>query len=112
MAACVALAATVAAGGCTSGPSTKAEVCGAFDELGAQLLQGNGIIGNPLFRKAGRLSDIADRYEQKDLSRDAAALDRISDADSTSGNELMNATMGIADLCGHPLGIGRLFGGR
>jgi len=31
--------------GCASGPSTKVEVCKTFDELGIQLMQGNGILG-------------------------------------------------------------------
>ncbi|MBM7790444.1 hypothetical protein [Tenggerimyces flavus] len=70
------------------------------------------ILGNPLFRKADLLSDVAERYEERDLSADAAALERIADADSTNGNELRNATMGIADLCGHPLGFNRIFGTR
>lgn len=108
---CLAVAGAVFVGGCATGPTTKEEVCQEFDELGTQLLQGNGIFGNPLFTKAGVLSNVADRYEERDLSADAAALDRIADADSTSGYELMNATRGIADLCGHQLGLGR-FGNR
>ena len=112
----VALAAAVSAAtvlfGCSSTPSTEDEVCAAFDELGMQILEGNGIIGNPLFRKTDELADLTGRYEgPPDLSADAEALREIADSDSTSGQELMNASMGIADLCGHPLGTNALLGG-
>ena len=97
--------------GCSSTPSTGEEVCGSFNELGTQVLEGNGIIGNPLFQNAEELADVAGRYEgQHDLSADAEALHEIADSDSTSGEELMNATMAIANLCGHPLGTNALFG--
>jgi hypothetical protein len=97
--------------GCSSTPATEAEVCSLFDELGTQLLEGNGIIGNPLFRKTEQLADLASRYEgAPDLTADAEALQQIADSDSTSGEELMNASMGIANLCGHTLGINAMFG--
>jgi len=98
--------------GCSSTPSTDEDVCGSFNELGTQVLEGNGIIGNPLFQKVDELADVAGRYEgQPDLSGDAEALHEIADSDSTSGDELMNATMAIANLCGHPLGANALFSG-
>jgi outer membrane murein-binding lipoprotein Lpp len=97
--------------GCSSTPSTDEEVCGSFNELGTQVLEGNGIIGNPLFKKVDELANVVGRYEgQPDLSADAEALHEIADSDSTSGEELMNATMAIANLCGHPLGTNALFG--
>jgi hypothetical protein len=109
---CALLVITVAMVGCTAKPATKQEVCRSFDGLGAQLLQGNGIIGNPLFRHADELSDVADRYHgPDDLSADAKALHGIAKSDDTSGEELMNATRHIADMCGHPLGMNGLFGG-
>jgi hypothetical protein len=93
------------------GPTTKDEVCDSFDALGTQLLQGNGILGNPLFHKAKALADIAGRYDgDPDLSGDADRLQDIADSDSTSGLELMNATARIAELCGHPLSTNALFG--
>jgi hypothetical protein len=96
---------------CSSGPTTKAQVCKSFDELGAQLVQGNGVFGNPLFHKAGKLADVADRYEDGDaLSSDAAQLHSIASSDSTDINALMNATTNIAALCGAPLGVGALLG--
>jgi hypothetical protein len=96
--------------GCSSGPSTKAEVCATYDELGTQLLQGNGVFGNPLFHKAEDLADVADRYEgSPSLAGDAAALADIADSDSTSGEELMAATGSIASLCGYPLGMSAMF---
>jgi hypothetical protein len=88
---------------CSSGPSTQSEVCKTFDELGLQILQGNGIIGNPLFHKAEELSGIVKRYDGADLAEDAAALRKIADSDSTNSAELMNATTHIAALCGHAL---------
>lgn len=97
--------------GCSTGPSTREQVCGSFDALGSQLLQGNGIIGNPLFHKVGNLADVAGRYHDgPDLTADAKALHRIAGSDSTSGTELMQATTHIAALCGHPLATNALFG--
>lgn len=98
-----------AAVGCekVAGPSSKAEVCQGFEELGQQLLQGNGVIGNPLFHKADDLGDLAEHYEgTADLSQDAGRLHDIAAADSTSNAELTDATQQVAALCGHPLGIG------
>jgi hypothetical protein len=96
---------------CSSGPSTRAEVCSAYDDLGRQVLQGNGLFGNPVFHKADHLSDVAKRYGGADLSADSAALHHIAKSDSTSDAEITQATGGIADLCGHPLGITDPFGG-
>jgi hypothetical protein len=80
-------------------------VCRDFDELGTQMMRGNGIIGNPLFRAAGSLADTADRYDATDIAKDAKQLHEIADSDSTSVAELMSATTQISRLCGHPLGI-------
>ncbi|MEU6175537.1 molybdenum ABC transporter substrate-binding protein [Streptantibioticus parmotrematis] len=102
-----ALALVVACGAPAGRPASRAEVCQGFDALGDQLLQGNGVFGNPLFHKAGDLAGLASRYQgQPDLSRDAAALHRIAGADSTTGADLMDATVNIATLCGHPLALG------
>lgn len=104
------IVATAAVASCSTGPSTQAEVCGAYDELGRQVLQGNGLFGNPLFHKADDLAGVAKRYEAADLSSDAAALHRIAKSDSTNGMEIMQATTAIANLCGHPLGLGDTVG--
>lgn len=101
-----AISAAIMLGGCTSSPSTQADVCKSFKELGDQLLRGNGVIGNPLFHKADALSHVASRYHGQDLSVDARALHRIAKSDSVSGEDLMNATTRIANLCGHPLAFG------
>ena len=96
---------------CATQPTDKTEVCAAFDELGTQLLEGNGVFGNPLFNKAEDLADIADRYEGgPSPTGDATALEAIADSDATSGAELMAATESMATLCGHPLGTNVLFG--
>jgi hypothetical protein len=96
---------------CATEPADKAEVCTTFDDLGTQLLQGNGVFGNPLFSKTEDLADIADRYEgSPSLAGDAAALGEIADSESTSGAELIAATESIASLCGHPLATNALFG--
>lgn len=102
----LAAAAILLAAGCSTSPASQKDVCDRFDALGVQMLQGNGIIGNPLFHSAESLADTADRYEGGGLSADAKRLHEISDSDATSVAELMNATRNIADLCGHPLGIG------
>lgn len=91
-------------GACVQGPSTKDDLCVSFGELNQQLWQGNGLFGNLLFRKADSLGDMADRYEAADLSRDARDLHAIGDSSSVSVDELMNATQGIANICGHTLG--------
>lgn len=92
-----------------SGPTTKDEVCAEFDELGDRFLEANGVVDNLLFIQAGTLADVADRYGgSPDLSADAAALGEISDADTTTGYELMAATDDIAAMCGHVLGERRV----
>lgn len=91
---------------CATGPTAKGEVCDEYDSLGGRLGIG-AVYGNPVFSAAGDLADVADRYEgPEDLSADAGRLDSISDADETSTEELSEATESIAELCGHPLGIG------
>jgi hypothetical protein len=87
------------------GPTTKAEVCAEFDELGDRFLNANGVVDNLIFSQADTLADVADRYDgSPSLAGDASALKTISDADTTSGVELMAATHDIAQLCGHVLG--------
>jgi hypothetical protein len=107
------LAATAVLTACAQSPTNQEQVCASFDELGVQLLEGNGVIGNPLFHKVDRVAGMAERYEgTPSLAADAAALRRIADSDSTSGEELMEASTSIANLCGHPLGLNALFGDR
>lgn len=110
-AATTALLLGAALGGCATGPTTKAEVCTAFDDLGNQLFHGNGIIGNPLFHKADELGNLAGRYPgPPDLTADASALHKIADSSSTSGDELEQATAHVANLCGHPLSLAPFLG--
>ena len=99
-----------ALGGCDSGPSTKDEVCTTFTELGRQVALGTGISDNPVFRKAGDLSSLADRFPDADLSGDAEALHKIAKSDNTTELALERATTGIANLCGHPLSSSSLLG--
>ena len=92
---------------CSSGPSTREEVCEAYDDLGRSVMGANGFFDNAVFSNAEDLADVADRYEGTPaLDSDAKKLNRIADSDSTSGSELMNAATTIANLCGHPLGLG------
>jgi hypothetical protein len=99
------------AAGCVRSPSTKEEVCSTYNELGEQYMQGNGIIGNPLFHKADKLGDVASRYKgEPSLAHDAKALHAIADSDATNGLQLANATTNIAQLCGHTFATNALFG--
>jgi hypothetical protein len=108
LAICVSVLTAATLTGCSRGPSTREEVCASFDTLGQQMTEGNGVIGNPLFHKAGALADVAERYPgSPGLADDAKRLHRIANADSTSIEQLLNATTHIADLCGHPLGLNR-----
>ncbi|MDQ0795055.1 molybdenum ABC transporter substrate-binding protein [Streptomyces sp. B1I3] len=92
------------------GPVGKEEVCTGFDELSAQFVQGNGVIGNPLFRKAEEMADLADRYDgTPDLSEDADGLHKVADSDSMSGQDLAENTTRIAGLCDRPMGFGTGF---
>lgn len=90
---------------CASSPTTKAEVCSSFNDLGVQFLKGNGILGNPLFHQISDTGDIAKRYPDAGVQSDGDELGKLGDAESLTGFDLMNATTHIADLCGHPLGI-------
>ncbi|MEU1126691.1 molybdenum ABC transporter substrate-binding protein [Streptomyces sp. NPDC005899] len=100
---------TTACGG--FGPADKEEVCTGFDELNTQFVQGNGVMGNPLFRKTEEMADLADRYEgTPDLSKDAEGLHKVADADSMTGADLAENTTRIAELCDRPVGFGTGFG--
>jgi hypothetical protein len=94
--------------GCgTRGPSTKAEVCDSFTQVGSQLLQGNGIIGNPLFQKVKDLGTTAQRFEgDSNVVSDGQKLTDLGARDTLSGDDLLNASMNISSLCGHPMGLG------
>ena len=97
--------------GCASGPTDRAQVCQQFDQLGTDYLSPNGLFDNLVFDQAGSLADVAGRYQgSPDLSGDAAALTGIASSDATTGVALLNATSTIADLCGHPLGLGTTTG--
>jgi hypothetical protein len=95
-------------GACSQGgPTTRADLCKEFSTLGHQLLQGNGVIGNPLFRQTKELGSVAKRYpDDEGVQSDGKALVKIGKSDSLSGEDLMNASQHISDVCGHPLGIG------
>ena len=108
--ACAAAAVTAVAvlSGCGDrGPTTKAEVCDSFTQVSTQLLQGNGIIGNPLFSKVKDLGSTAQRFEgDPGVVSDGQKLADLGGKDTLSGADLMNASTNIATLCGHPLGLG------
>jgi hypothetical protein len=105
------LPASLAAGlillaGCSSGPSTEAELCAGYDELNSELINSAGF-ANEVFDAAGDLADVADRYPGTELYGEPEALQQIADSDETDANELRNATINISTACGRPpLGIG------
>jgi hypothetical protein len=89
---------------CSTGPTTKQEVCEAYQELGTEFAGATGVYANGVFREAGDLSSVADRYEGgASLKSDAAALEKISDSKETDARELANATAAISTLCGKSL---------
>jgi len=91
---------------CGGEPATKASVCGAYDELGQQMVKPHPFSDSVIFRKTRELADQASRYEQSAPVRaHADRLREIGEGDSTSSTDLGNATTAIAGLCGHPLGI-------
>jgi hypothetical protein len=60
-----------------------------------------------VFRTAGDLAGTAKRYQESSaVQASAAGIEKISKSKSTTLNELRNATTAIADVCGHPLGLG------
>jgi hypothetical protein len=102
----------VTAAACSIGPTSKQDVCTAYQELGAEFTSATGVYANGVFSEAGDLSSVAGRYEGGDsLKADADALDRISDSKETNASQLENATRKISALCGHSLMAG-VFGGR
>jgi len=102
----------LAAAGCSIGPTSKEDVCSAYQELSAEFTSATGLYANGVFREAGDLSSVADRYEGgSSLKADADALDKISESKETNASQLENATRKIAALCGHSLMAG-VFGGR
>jgi hypothetical protein len=101
------VAAVVLSGCFNSEPTTKATLCEKFDALGKELLTTHILSDNVVFRRAGDLADAAGRYEASPtVKAEAERIQKIADSDSTSGEQLLNATQAVADVCGHPLGIG------
>ena len=102
----VVVGATTLTGCFTAGPATRQELCASYDELGTQVMSPHWS-DNVIFRDAGSLADVASRYDADSaVKSEAPAINDIANSSSTSLNNLMNATTSIADVCGHPLGIG------
>ncbi|MET7280805.1 hypothetical protein ABZS29_21380 [Kribbella sp. NPDC005582] len=61
---------------------------------------------NGVFRAAGDLAGTATRYEASaQVQASASGIRKIAKSKSTTVNELRNATIAIAEVCGHPLGL-------
>lgn len=96
---------SVVSGCATKGPATKDELCTDFDAVSNQLYRGV-FNDNGVFRAAGDLAGTARRYQDSTaVQASADQIAKIAKSDSTSLNELRNATIAIADVCGHPLGL-------
>jgi hypothetical protein len=92
---------------CGGGLSTRASVCGVYDELGRQLVSSHPLSDNVIFRDARALADEASNYmESPAIQAEAEGIRRIGKSNSTTPAELLDATTAIAGLCGHPLGVG------
>lgn len=100
----------VALTGCSSGPSTQAQVCESFDVLASQAFQGNSGFGNPLFDAVSDLGEKASAYSDSNVQQDGADLLAIDESGSTSIAELESATTSIGSLCGGSL-MSRAFTG-
>jgi len=97
--------ATIAAAGC-GGPSTRASVCDAYEQLGTQMQSPHPFSENVIFRKARELADEASAYKDSPaVQAEADGLGRIGNSNSTSPNDLLNASRAIAALCTHPIGV-------
>jgi hypothetical protein len=96
--------------GCfSSEPTTRAALCEKFDALGTELMTTHLLSDNAVFRRARDVADAAAHYEAAPaVQAEAKRIRKIADSDSTSGVELLNATTAVADVCGHPLGLGDL----
>lgn len=96
-------------GGCSTGPVSKQDVCDKFDQLGRHALRATGLIDTMVFAAAADLADRVGRYTgPEDLSADARRLTAIADSSGTDTVELANATVRVAGLCGHSLGMSTL----
>lgn len=100
------------AGTACGGPTTKDELCAAYDDLSDALRGGGRVFNNELFRSADKLGKLAERYEESTkVKEDGQALRKIADSTTTSGLELQAASSGVASACGKPpLGFNALFG--
>src|SRR4029450_10043524 len=95
------VAAVVLAGCFNSEPITKAALCERFDALGKDPSTLHLLSDNVVFRRAGDLADAAARYEASPaVKAEAKRIHEIADSDSTSGEQLLNATQAVADVCG------------
>lgn len=96
---------SVLSGCAAQGPATKDELCSDFDAVSNELYRGV-LNDNGVFRTAGDLAGTARRYQASSaVQASADGIEKISESKSTTLNELRNATIAIADVCGHPLGL-------
>jgi hypothetical protein len=99
------VAVSVLSGCAAQGPAGKDELCADFDAVSNQLYRGV-FSDNGVFRAAGELAGTAARYDgSAAVQASADGIKKISKSKSTTLNELRNATIAIADTCGHPLGL-------
>jgi hypothetical protein len=61
---------------------------------------------NATFRAAGRLGKDAEHYPDAAVAADGKKLTAIGKSKSTNSGALMSASSHVANVCGHPLGIG------
>lgn len=96
----VTLAAAATFAACSSAPTTRQQVCDAYNTLRQEMLTGDLLSNGQIFTQAGTLSDLASRYSGPiDLSANAAELKAISQSSSTTELAVINATDEIIDLC-------------
>lgn len=83
---------------CSGGETSTEDLCKEYDDLSAQLLEGNGIIGNPLFNAVGRLGRLAERHDDPDVAANGRVLSALADSDEIIGRQLDDATGAIAEV--------------
>ncbi|HEX5403640.1 MAG TPA: hypothetical protein VFX16_15220 [Pseudonocardiaceae bacterium] len=85
--------------GCASTPADRDHICGEYATLNDDMAA-DDFFDNDVFKSAGRLADLANRYQgSPNLSADGSRLRAIADSHLTDGLEVEEATGEIGELC-------------
>ncbi|GAB3659240.1 hypothetical protein GCM10027589_20240 [Actinocorallia lasiicapitis] len=100
-AAVICLGLAVLATGCSSGPSTKEELCDAYSDYKKEERAFHPINENGVFRALKKLGDVAGRYpEDAEVQEAGPKLKKLGESDSFYSSDASRLARPISSECG------------